>query len=153
MHNALAPGLGKIGVIVALDSAGDAAALQAFGKQVAMHIAAANPQAIDVASLDPALVERERAVLTEQAKDSGKPAPVIEKMVEGRLRKFYEEVVLLSQAFVHDPETTVDKALAAAEKTAGAPIKVTGFYRFALGEGIDRPEGDFAAEVAAAAGS
>jgi elongation factor Ts len=153
MHNALAPGLGKIGVIVALDSAGDAAALQAFGKQVAMHIAAANPQAIDVASLDPALVERERAVLTEQAKDSGKPAPVIEKMVEGRLRKFYEEVVLLSQAFVHDPETTVEKALAAAEKTAGAPIKVTGFYRFALGEGIDRPEGDFAAEVAAAAGS
>ncbi len=153
MHNALAPGLGKIGVIVALDSAGDAAALQAFGKQVAMHIAAANPQAIDVASLDPAFVERERAVLTEQAKDSGKPAPVIEKMVEGRLRKFYEEVVLLSQAFVHDPETTVEKALAAAEQTAGAPIKITGFYRFALGEGVDRPEGDFAAEVAAAAGS
>jgi elongation factor Ts len=153
MHNALAPGLGKIGVIVALDSAGDAAALQAFGKQVAMHIAAANPQAVDVASLDPAFVERERAVLTEQAKDSGKPAPVIEKMVEGRLRKFYEEVVLLSQAFVHDPETTVEKALAAAAQAAGAPIKITGFYRFALGEGVDRPEGDFAAEVAAAAGS
>jgi elongation factor Ts len=153
MHNALAPGLGKIGVIVALDSAGDAAAVQAFGKQVAMHIAAANPQAIDVASLDPAFVERERAVLTEQAKDSGKPAPVIEKMVEGRLRKFYEEVVLLSQAFVHDPETTVEKALAAAEQAAGAPIKITGFYRFALGEGVDRPEGDVAAEVAAAAGS
>jgi elongation factor Ts len=153
MHNALAPGLGKIGVIVALDSSGDAAAVQAFGKQVAMHIAAANPQAIDVASLDPAFVERERAVLTEQAKDSGKPAPVIEKMVEGRLRKFYEEVVLLSQAFVHDPETTVEKALAAAAQTAGAPIKITGFYRFALGEGVDRPEGDFAAEVAAAAGS
>jgi elongation factor Ts len=153
MHNALAPGLGKIGVIVALDSSGDPAAVQAFGKQVAMHIAAANPQAIDVASLDPAFVERERAVLTEQAKDSGKPAPVIEKMVEGRLRKFYEEVVLLSQAFVHDPETTVEKALAAAAQTAGAPIKITGFYRFALGEGVDRPEGDFAAEVAAAAGS
>jgi elongation factor Ts len=153
MHNALAPGLGKIGVIVALESTGDAAAVQAFGKQVAMHIAAANPQAIDVASLDPAFVERERAVLTEQAKDSGKPAPVIEKMVEGRLRKFYEEVVLLSQAFVHDPETTVEKALAAAEQAAGAPIKITGFYRFALGEGVDRPEGDFAAEVAAAAGS
>jgi elongation factor Ts len=151
MHNALAPGLGKIGVIVALDSTGDAAAVQAFGRQVAMHIAAANPQAIDVASLDPAFVERERAVLTEQAKDSGKPAPVIEKMVEGRLRKFYEEVVLLSQAFVHDPETTVEKALAAAEQTAGAPIKIIGFYRFALGEGVDRPEGDFAAEVAAAA--
>jgi elongation factor Ts len=153
MHNALAPGLGKIGVIVALDSTGDAAAVQAFGKQVAMHIAAANPQAIDVASLDPAFVERERAVLTEQAKDSGKPAPVIEKMVEGRLRKFYEEVVLLSQAFVHDHETTVEKALAAAEQAAGAPIKITGFCRFALGGGVDRPEGDFAAEVAAAAGS
>lgn len=153
MHNALAPGLGKIGVIVALESAGDAEALKAFGKQVAMHIAAANPQAIDVASLDPALIERERAVLTEQAKESGKPEAVIEKMVDGRLRKFYEEVVLLSQAFVHDPETTVEKALAAAEKSAGAPIKITGFYRFALGEGIDRPEGDFAAEVAAAAAS
>ena len=153
MHNALAPGLGKIGVIVAFESKGDADTLKSFGKQVAMHIAAANPQAIDEASLDPAFVERERAVLTEQAKESGKPAPVIEKMVEGRLRKFYEEVVLLSQAFVHDPDTTVAKALAAAEKEAGAPIKVTGFYRFALGEGIDRPEGDFAAEVAAAAGS
>jgi elongation factor Ts len=153
MHNMLAPGLGKIGVIVALESAGDAEALKSFGKQVAMHIAAANPQAIDVASLAPALIERERAVLTEQAKESGKPEAVIEKMVEGRLRKFYEEVVLLSQAFVHDPETTVAKALAAAESTAGAPIKVTGFYRFALGEGIDRPEGDFAAEVAAAAGT
>jgi elongation factor Ts len=153
MHNMLAPGLGKIGVIVALESAGNAEALKSFGKQVAMHIAAANPQAIDVASLDPAIIERERAVLTEQAKESGKPAGVIEKMVEGRLRKFYEEVVLLSQAFVHDPETTVGKALAAAETTAGAPIKVIGFYRFALGEGIDRPEGDFAAEVAAAAGS
>lgn len=142
MHNMLAPGLGKIGVIVALDSTGNQDALKTFGKQVAMHIAAANPQALDVASLDPALVERERAVLTEQAKDSGKPAPVIEKMVEGRLRKFYEEVVLTAQAFVHDPETTVAKALAAAEKTAGAPIKITGFYRFALGEGIDRPDGD-----------
>jgi elongation factor Ts len=149
----LAPGLGKIGVVVALESAGNADALKSFGKQVAMHIAAANPQAIDVASLDPALIERERAVLTEQAKESGKPPPVIEKMVEGRLRKFYEEVVLLSQAFVHDPENTVEKALAAAEKTAGAPIRVAGFYRFALGEGIDRPEGDFAAEVAAAAGT
>ena len=116
-----------------------------------MHIAAANPQAITVDNLDPAFVERERAVLTEQAKESGKPAPVIEKMVEGRVRKFYEEVVLLSQAFVHDPETTVAKALAAAEQDAGAPIKIVGFHRFALGEGIDRPESDFAAEVAAAA--
>jgi elongation factor Ts len=151
MHNVIAPGLGKIGVIVALESTGDAAKLQNFGKQVAMHIAAANPQSVDVESLDKAVIERERAVLTEQAKESGKPAPVIEKMVEGRLRKFYEEVVLLAQPFVHDPETTVAKALVDTEKTAGAPIKITGFYRFALGEGIDRPDSDFAAEVAAAA--
>jgi elongation factor Ts len=151
MHNQIAPGLGKIGVIVALESTGDAAKVAAFGKQVAMHIAAANPQAVEVKSLDKALIERERAVLTEQAKDSGKPANVIEKMVEGRLRKFYEEVVLLEQPFVHDPDLTVAKALAAAEKDAGAPIKITGFHRFALGEGIDRPDSDFAAEVAAAA--
>jgi elongation factor Ts len=151
MHNTIATGLGKIGVIVVLESAGDADQLKSFGRQVAMHIAAANPQAVDIESLDKALIERERAVLTEQAKDSGKPANVIEKMVEGRLRKFYEEVVLLAQAFVHDPDTTVANALAAAEKTAGAPIKITGFYRFALGEGIDRPDSDFAAEVAAAA--
>ena len=151
MHNTISSGLGKIGVIVALESKGDAEKVKAFGKQVAMHIAAANPQAIDADSLDKSLIERERAVLTEQAKESGKPAPVIEKMVEGRLRKFFEEVVLLSQAFVHDPETTVAKALADAEKDAGAPIKITGFYRFALGEGIDRPDSDFAAEVAAAA--
>jgi elongation factor Ts len=138
MHNMMAPGLGKIGVIVALESTGDAEQLNTFGKQVAMHIAAANPQAVDIDSLDKSLIERERAVLTEQAKESGKPAPVIEKMVEGRLRKFYEEVVLLAQAFVHDPDTTVAKAVAAAEKAAGAPIKITGFYRFALGEGVDR---------------
>jgi elongation factor Ts len=151
MHNTIAPGLGKIGVIVALESAGDAEQLKGFGKQVAMHIAAANPQAVDIESLDKALIERERAVLMEQAKESGKPTAVIEKMVEGRLRKFYEEVVLLAQAFVHDPDTTVAKAVAAAEKAAGAPIKIAGFYRFALGEGIDRPDTDFAAEVAAAA--
>jgi len=151
MHNTVAPGLGKIGVIVALDSAGDAEQLRSFGRQIAMHIAAANPQAVDVESLDKALIERERAVLAEQAKESGKPANLIEKMVEGRLRKFYEEVVLLAQAFVHDPEMTVAKAMAAAEKSAGAPIKIAGFYRFALGEGIERPDSDFAAEVAAAA--
>ncbi len=125
--------------------------LKSFGRQIAMHIAAANPQAVTIDSLDKAVIERERAVLTEQAKESGKPAQVIEKMVEGRLRKFYEEVVLLAQAFVHDPETTVAKAVAEAEKAAGAPIKITGFYRYALGEGIDRPDSDFAAEVAAAA--
>jgi elongation factor Ts len=151
IHNQAAPGLGKIGVMVALESTGDAEALKAFGKQVAMHIAAANPQAVDTDSLDQALVERERAVLTEQAKESGKPEAVIEKMVEGRLRKYYEEVVLLQQPFVHDPDNTVAKALEAVAKDAGAPIKITGFYRFALGEGIDRGESDFAAEVAAAA--
>ena len=151
MHNMLAPGLGKIGVIVALDSTGDEKKLTSFGKQIAMHIAAANPQAVDVASLDPAFVARERAILVEQAKESGKPEAVIEKMLEGRLRKFYEEVVLLQQPFVHDPDMTVAKALEAAEKDAGAPIKITGFHRFALGEGIDRPDSDFAAEVAAAA--
>jgi elongation factor Ts len=138
LHNVMAPGLGKIGVIVALESAGDPEQLKSFGRQVAMHIAAANPQSVDVESLDKAVIARERAVLTEQAKESGKPEAVIEKMVEGRLRKFHEEVVLLAQAFVHDPETTVAKALAAAEKAAGAPIKITGFYRFALGEGVDR---------------
>ncbi len=151
IHNQAAPGLGKIGVIVAIESTGDADALQTFGKQVAMHIAAANPQAVDTDSLDKDFVERERAVLTEQAKESGKPAEVIDKMVEGRLRKFYEEVVLLQQPFVHDPDNTVAKALEAAAKDAGAPIKITGFRRFALGEGIDRGESDFAAEVAAAA--
>jgi elongation factor Ts len=144
MHNLMAPGLGKIGVIVALESAGDPEQLKSFGRQVAMHIAAANPQSVDVDSLDKAVIERERAVLTEQAKESGKPGPVIEKMVEGRLRKFYEEVVLLAQAFVHDPETTVGKAMTAAEKSAGAPIKITGFYRFALGEGIERTSDDAA---------
>jgi len=138
MHNVMAPGLGKIGVIVALESAGDIEQLKNFGKQVAMHIAAANPQSVEIESLDQTVIERERAVLTEQAKESGKAGPVIEKMVEGRLRKFYEEVVLLAQAFVHDPETTVAKAVAAAEKAAGAPIKITGFRRFALGEGVDR---------------
>ena len=151
VHNAIAPNLGKIGVTVALESAGAAEKLQAFGRQLAMHIAFANPQSIDVGGLDKALIERERAILTDQAIESGKPANVIEKMVEGRLRKFYEEVVLLAQPFVHDPDLTVEKALAAAEKEAGAPIKITGFYRFALGEGIDRPDSDFAAEVAAAA--
>jgi len=151
MHNQASPGLGKIGVIVALESTGDAEALKNFGKQVAMHVAAANPQAIGTDSLDQELVERERAVLTEQAKESGKPAEVIGKMVEGRLRKFYEEVVLLQQPFVHDPDNTVAKAMEAAAKEAGAPIRITGFYRFALGEGIEKGESDFAAEVAAAA--
>ena len=149
MHNALAPGLGKIGVLVALESTGDAAQLAALGRQLAMHVAAANPQYLDVASVDPAALERERDVLREQAKASGKGDAIIDKMVEGRLRKFYEEVVLLEQIFVVDGETRVSKVLDAAAKQAGAPIRVAGFVRFALGEGIDKGTTDFAAEVAA----
>ena len=150
VHNQIAPGMGKIGVIVALESAGDPQQLMGFGRQVAMHIAAANPQAVDVESLDKAVIARERAVLTEQAKESGKPDPVIEKMVEGRLRKFYEEVVLLKQAFVLNPDVTVEKALKDAEKEIGAPARISAYLRFALGEGIEKETTDFAAEVAAA---
>jgi len=151
VHNAIAPNLGRIGVIVALESTGDGDKLAAVGRQVAMHIAAANPQSIDVANLDKDLIERERGVLAEQARESGKPDAVIDKMVEGRLRKYYAEVVLLEQAFVVDPDKTVKAALAESEKEVGGPIKVTGFYRFALGEGIEKSDSDFAAEVAAAA--
>ena len=153
IHNQVAPGLGKMGVIVALESAGDTTKLNELGRQVAMHIAAAAPLALAPESLDPEVVERERAVLIEQARESGKPDNIIEKMIEGRIRKFYEEVVLLSQAWVMDPDITVQKAIDAAAKDIGAPVKVTGFVRFLLGEGIAREESDFAAEVAAAAGN
>lgn len=152
VHNAVTPGLGKIGVLVALESTGKPEGLDVFGRQLAMHIAATNPQSIDVGSLDPALVARERAVLVEQAKDSGKAADIIDKMVDGRLRKFYQDVCLLEQVFVIDGETRVAKAVEAAGKAAGAPVKVTGFVRYALGEGIDRPAEDFAAEVAKVSG-
>jgi elongation factor Ts len=152
VHNASGPGLGKIGVLVALESAGDAEKLGALGKQLAMHIAAANPQALSVAEVDPKALERERGVLREQAASSGKPAAVIEKMVEGRLRKYYEDVVLLEQVYVIDGESRVLAAVDKAAKEIGAPVKVTGFRRFALGEGIERKEQDFAAEVAAQAG-
>jgi elongation factor Ts len=148
VHSAAAPGLGKIGVLVALKSDGDAAKLEAFGKQLAMHIAATSPQSVATADLDPAVVEREREVLKEQAIESGKPPEIAEKMVEGRLRKFYEEVVLLEQTFVIDNETKISKAVEAAGKDAGAPVEVMGFVRFALGEGIEREESDFASEVA-----
>ena len=151
VHNQSAPGLGRIGVIVALSSEGDQDALAAFGKQVAMHIAATNPLALTPEDLDPAVVERERAILADQARESGKPEEIIDKMVEGRLRKFYEESVLVSQVFVIDGENTVEKAVKAAEADVGAPIKITGFVRYALGEGIEKDEQDFAAEVAAAA--
>lgn len=151
VHNAAAPGLGKIGVLVALESAGDASALMETGRQIAMHVAAANPLALAAEDIDPEVIERERAILTEQAKESGKPANVIEKMVDGRMRKFYEEAVLTKQAFVIDSDKTVEQAVKAAEEKAGAPVKITGFVRYALGEGIKPPKGDFAAEVAAAA--
>ncbi len=152
VHSAQAPGLGKIGVLVALESTGDAAKLQALGKQIAMHVAAANPSALDIASVDPSALERERAVLVEQSRASGKPEAIIEKMVEGRIRKYYEEVVLLEQVFVIDGETRVKDVVAKAAKDIGAPVALTGFVRYALGEGIEKEQSDFAAEVAAQAG-
>ncbi|MBI3517621.1 MAG: elongation factor Ts [Proteobacteria bacterium] len=152
VHNALAPGLGKIGVLVGLESTGSGDALSAFGRQLAMHIAAANPQALDTKSVDPKALEREREVLREQARTSGKAEAIIDKMVEGRLRKYYEEVVLLEQVYVIDGESRVKDAVVAAAKQVGAPVTVTGFIRFMLGEGIQKDQGDFAAEVAAQAG-
>ena len=152
VHNQAAPGLGKIGVLVGLESSGDKAKLLELGRQIAMHIAATNPLSTRKEDLDPAVVERERNVLIAEAKESGRPDNIIEKMVEGRIRKFYEEVVLLSQAFVVNPDETVEKAVKAAEAGIGAPVNVIGFVRFALGEGIEKEESDFAAEVAAARG-
>jgi|CXWL01.1.fsa_nt_gi elongation factor Ts len=149
VHNAVAPSAGKIGVLVALESTGDAAKLTALGKQIAMHVAATNPQSLSTADLDPASIDRERSVLEEQAKASGRPPEVIAKMVEGRLRKFYEEVVLSEQTFVVDGETKVAKVVENAAKEIGTPIKLAGFVRFALGEGIEKKSEDFAAEVAA----
>jgi elongation factor Ts len=151
IHNAVADGLGKLGVLVALKSTGNKDVLAAIGRQVAMHIAATNPLAIRSEEVDAAVAERERNVFIEQSRASGKPDAIIEKMVEGRMRKFFEEVALLSQAFVINPELTVGDAIKAAEKDAGAPIEVTGMARLLLGEGIEKEESDFAAEVAAAA--
>jgi elongation factor Ts len=151
VHNQAAPGLGKIGVLVALESEGDTDKLAALGKQIAMHVAATSPLSTSVDELDQAVVERERNVLAAEARESGKPENIIDKMIEGRIRKFYEEVVLLSQTFVIDGENTVEKAVKNAEGDVGAPIKVAGFIRLALGEGIEKEEADFAAEVAAAA--
>lgn len=152
MHSATAPNLGRIGVLVALESTGDAAKLQELGKKIAMHVAAAAPQSLDVSSVDPTSLERERAVLVEQARASGRPEEVIQKMVEGRIRKFYEEVVLLEQAFVMDGKTRIADVVEAAAKEIGAPIVLKGFARFALGEGIEKQQTDFAAEVQAQAG-
>ena len=153
VHNQIAPSLGKIGVLVALESDGDTDKLSALGKQIAMHIAATNPLALDTDSLDPAVVEKEKNFLIEQARESGRPENIIEKMIEGRMRKYYEEVVLLKQTFVIDGENTVEKAIKLAEGDVGAPIKMTGFARVQLGEGIEKAEDDFAAEVAAAVSS
>lgn len=151
IHNAAGEGIGKLGVLVALKSTGDKDALNAIGKQVAMHVAATNPLAVRAEEVDPAVAERERNVFIEQSRASGKPDNIIEKMVEGRMRKFFEEVALLSQAFVINPDLTVAQALKEAEKTAGAPIEITGMVRLQLGEGVEKEESDFAAEVAAAA--
>ena len=153
VHSSVAPGLGKIGVIVGLESTGDAGKLGEIGRQVAMHVAAASPLSVRVSELDPAVVERERAIFAEQARESGKPEAIIEKMVEGRLRKYYEEVVLLSQTFVVDTDKTVEQALKAAEADIGGGVTLTEFVCFRLGEGVEKAESDFAAEVAAAAGT
>ena len=151
VHNSVADGLGKLGVLVALESTGDAAALNAIGKQVAMHVAATNPLAVTSADVDAEIADRERAIFSEQARESGKPDNIIEKMVEGRMRKFFEEVALMSQSFVINPDLTVEAALKEAESSVGAPVKVVGFARMQLGEGVEKEEADFAAEVAAAA--
>ncbi len=145
VHGAIAPGLGKIGVLVGLKSSGETGKLTALGRQVAMHVAAASPLAVDVDRLDPQVVARERAVFAEQARESGKPEAIIEKMVEGRLRKFYEESVLPKQAFVMDPERTVETVLKDAAKDVGGAVAVTDFVAFRLGEGIERNEADEAA--------
>ena len=150
MHAAAAPNLGRIGVLVALESEAPQEKLAAFGKQIAMHIAATKPEALSREDVDSSALERERAVLTEQAKASGKPDAVIEKMVEGRIKKFYEETVLLEQVYIITGEGTVADAVAAKAKELGAPITLAAFVRFALGEGIEKQETDFAAEVQAA---
>ncbi len=149
VHSAVGDGIGKIGVLVGLQSAADADKLAALGKQIAMHVAATNPLALSAEDIDPAVVERERAVYVEQARESGTPDNIIEKMVEGRIRKFYEESTLLKQAFVINPDLTVEKAIEAAAAELGSPITLTQFVRFGLGEGIEKEETDFAAEVAA----
>jgi elongation factor Ts len=152
VHNAAASGLGKIGVLVALESTGDKAALEGLGKQLAMHIAAANPQALTGEELDPSTIERERAIATEKANESGKPADIVAKMVDGAIAKYRKENALLSQLFVMDNKTKVEDVVKAAAKTAGAPVELKAYVRFQLGEGIERQQSDFAAEVAAASG-
>jgi elongation factor Ts len=153
VHNAAAPGLGKIGVLVALESKADRAGLEALGKQLAMHIAAANPLALRGEELEPSLIERERAIATEKANESGKPADIVAKMVDGAIAKFRKENALLSQLFVMDNKTKVEDVIASRAKELGAPVSLNAYVRFQLGEGIEKKESDFAAEVAAAAGT
>jgi elongation factor Ts len=152
VHNAASPELGKIGVLVALKSTADKAKLATLGKQIAMHVAAAAPLALTPAHLPKEVVERERAIQTEIAKQSGKPDNVIEKMMEGRMRKFYEETVLLQQTFVIDGETRIEKVVESAAKEFGTPVEIAGFVRFQVGEGIEKAESDFAEEVKQMAG-
>ena len=154
VHNAAVEGAGKMGVIVALESAGKTDELAALGKQLAMHVAAANPQALDPAGLDPAAVKREKDVLADKYRQQGKPENVIEKIVESGLKTYYKEVCLLEQASVHGEHSgkSIAQVLKEAEGKVGGPVKVTGFVRYALGEGIEKQESDFAAEVAAASG-
>ncbi len=152
VHNAVIEGAGKIGVIVALESSGKTDELAVLGRQLAMHVAAANPQALDPAGLDPAVVKREKDVLADKYRQQGKAENVIEKIVESGLKTYYKEVCLLEQAFIHDSAKSVAQAVKEAEGKIGAPVKITGFVRYALGEGIERQESDFAAEVAAASG-
>jgi elongation factor Ts len=144
-------GLGKIGVLVALESSGNPAELAALGRLIAMHVAAANPQAVDAAGLDPAVIAREKDVMADKYKQQGKPANVIDKIVESGIKTFYKEVCLLEQSYIHETDKSVAQALKDAEGKVGGPVKVTGFARYALGEGIEKQESDFAAEVAAAA--
>ncbi|MBB5050229.1 elongation factor Ts [Afipia massiliensis] len=152
IHNAVFDGLGKMGVLVALESTGAKDELATLGRQIAMHVAAANPQALDAASLDPEVVRREKDVMADKYRQQGKPDAMIAKIVESGLKTYYKEVTLLEQAFIHDNAKTVAQAVKDAEGKVGAPIKLTGFVRYALGEGIEKQESDFAAEVAAAAG-
>jgi elongation factor Ts len=148
VHNSVAPGLGKIGVLIALESTGDKAKLEALGKQIAMHAAAAFPKFLKREEVDASTLEREKDVLREQAKAEGKPPEIVEKMLEGRMRKFYEEICLLEQIFVMDGETKISKLLENAAKDVGAPVSLTSYARIQLGEGIEKEETDFAAEVA-----
>ena len=152
VHNSVSDGLGKIGVLVALESPGKTDELMAFGRQIAMHVASANPIAVDAAGVDPAVIKREKDILADKFRQQGKPENMIEKIVESGLKTFYKEQTLLDQPFIFDDKKSVAQALKEAEGKVGGPLKVAGFVRFALGEGVERREGDFAAEVAAAAG-